>query len=169
MGLSIDGPRKLHDSCRIDRAGQPTFERVMAAMAILKKHGVYFNTLTVIHRGNADHGLEIYRFLKEHGDTFMQFIPLVERETDAEKDLPALDWATPPFYGYPTLPRRVSPLSVTPDALADFYIRMFEEWVRNDVGRVFGQFFDAVLGNVLGAPSGICCYSPVCGHGRQCC
>ena len=164
VGLSIDGPQKLHDSCRIDRAGQPTFERVLAAMAMLKKHGVHFNTLTVIHRGNAAHGLEIYRFLKEHGDTFMQFIPLVERETDAEEDQPALDWAAPPFYAYPTPPRRVSSLSVTPAAFADFYIRVFDEWVHNDVGRVFVQFFDAGLGNVLGAPSGICCYSAVCGH-----
>jgi len=164
VGLSIDGPQKLHDSCRLDRAGQPTFERVLAAIALLKKHGVPFNTLSVIHQGNTAHGLEIYRFLKEHGSAFMQFIPLVERERDAEKDLPALDWAAPPFYGYPTLPRRVSPLSVTPDAFADFYIRVFDEWVRNDVGRVFVQFFDAALGNVLGAPSGICCHSAVCGH-----
>ncbi|MBU4201414.1 MAG: anaerobic sulfatase maturase [Verrucomicrobia bacterium] len=164
VGLSIDGPQKTHDFCRIDRAGQPTFERVMAAMAMLKEHEVPFNTLTVIHRGNAAHGLEIYRFLKEHGGAFMQFIPLVERETDAEKDQPALDWAAPPFYGYPTRPRRVSPLSVTPDAFADFYIRVFDEWVRKDVGRVFVQFFDAALGNVLGAPSGVCCYSAVCGH-----
>ena len=164
VGLSIDGPQKLHDSCRIDRAGQPTFERVLAAMAIFKKHGVPFNTLTVIHRDNAAHGLEIYRFLKEHGAAFMQFIPLVEREPDVQKDQPALDWAAPPFYGYPTPPRRVSPLSVTPDAFADFYIRMFDEWVQNDVGRVFVQFFDAVLGNVLREPSGICVYSAVCGH-----
>ena len=164
VGLSIDGPQKLHDSCRMDHAGQPTFERVLAAMAVLKKHGVSFNTLTVIHRDNAAHGLEIYRFLKEQGDAFMQFIPLVEREKDAEKDEPALDWAPPPFYGYPTLPRRVSPLSITPDAFADFYIHVFDEWVRNDVGRVFVQFIDAALGNVLGAPSGVCYYSAVCGH-----
>ncbi len=77
-----------------------------------------------------------------------------------------LPWTGPPlfFYGYPILSRRISPLTVTPDAFADFYIRVFNEWVRNDVGRVFVQFFDAALGNVLGAPSGVCCYSAVCGH-----
>ena len=64
---------------RVDKGGQPTFDRVMRGMETLKRNGVEFNTLTTVHRANADHPLEVYRFLKENGSGYMQFIPIVER------------------------------------------------------------------------------------------
>jgi uncharacterized protein len=79
VGLSIDGPRECHDRFRIDKGGKPTFDAVMRGLNVLKKHRVDFNTLTVVHRANASHPLEVYRFLKETGSGFIQFIPLVER------------------------------------------------------------------------------------------
>lgn len=79
VGLSIDGPRNLHDCYRVDKGGQPTFDRVLRGLRYLKKHGVEFNTLTVVHRKNSYFPLETYRFLKEIGSGFMQFIPIVER------------------------------------------------------------------------------------------
>lgn len=81
VGLSIDGPRELHDAYRVDKGGRPTFDRVMHGMETLKRSGVEFNTLTTVHRANAEHPLEVYRFLKENGSGFMQFIPIVERIT----------------------------------------------------------------------------------------
>jgi uncharacterized protein len=50
VGLSIDGPRDLHDTYRVDKKQNPTFEKVMAGLEILKKHRVDFNTLTVVNR-----------------------------------------------------------------------------------------------------------------------
>jgi uncharacterized protein len=79
VGLSIDGPRDLHDTYRVDKKQNPTFEKVMAGLAILKKHRVDFNTLTVVNRANSKRPLEVYRFLKEIGSSYIQFIPLVER------------------------------------------------------------------------------------------
>jgi serine-type anaerobic sulfatase-maturating enzyme len=79
IGVSIDGPRELHDAYRVDKGGQPSFDRVMRGIETLKRHGVDFNTLTTVHRANADSPLEVYRFLKEHGSGYMQFIPIVER------------------------------------------------------------------------------------------
>jgi uncharacterized protein len=79
IGLSIDGPEEIHDFYRVDKGGQPTFARVMRGLGILKKHGVEFNTLTVIHRKNSYHAREIYRFLKEIGSKYLQFIPVVEQ------------------------------------------------------------------------------------------
>ncbi|MEO6923456.1 MAG: radical SAM protein, partial [Bryocella sp.] len=79
IGISIDGPRELHDTYRVDKGGQPTFDRVMHGMDTLKRSGVEFNTLTTVNRTNGDHPLEIYRFLKENGSGHMQFIPIVER------------------------------------------------------------------------------------------
>jgi len=79
IGLSIDGPRRLHDIYRVDKGQKPTFDRVMAGMRLLKKHKVEFNTLTVVSASNVKHPLEVYNFLREMGSGFIQFIPLVER------------------------------------------------------------------------------------------
>ena len=73
----------MHDGYRLDRGGRPTWEKVMRGLRVLKKHRVEFNTLTVVHRRNYRHALEVYDFLRESGSGFMQFIPLVELQPSA--------------------------------------------------------------------------------------
>ncbi|HEV8574212.1 MAG TPA: anaerobic sulfatase maturase [Dehalococcoidia bacterium] len=100
VGLSIDGPRDLHDVYRVDKRQRPTFDDVMRGLAFLKKHGVEFNTLTVVNRANSQHPLRVYRFLKEIGSGFIQFIPLVERAPAGPapaEDLLQLTFAAPPL------------------------------------------------------------------------
>jgi len=83
IGLSVDGPQHIHDAYRVDKGGRPTFDRVMAGLALLKKHRVEFNILTTVHAANAEHGLEVYRCLRDEvGTQFMQFIPIVERDNE---------------------------------------------------------------------------------------
>jgi len=83
IGVSVDGPRDLHDAYRVDKGGAPTFDRVMAGVELLQKHGVEYNILTTVHAANVDHPLEIYRFIRDEiGANFMQFIPIVERDND---------------------------------------------------------------------------------------
>ena len=79
VGLSLDGPARLHDTYRQDKQGRGTFAKVVAGLRLLKKHRVDFNTLTVVHRANARRPLEVYRFLRDIGSGYLQFIPLVER------------------------------------------------------------------------------------------
>jgi uncharacterized protein len=88
VGISIDGPAALHDAYRVDKGGKPTFARVMAGMQVLKRHKVEFNTLTTVHRKNSRQALEVYRFLREVGSGYMQFIPLVERKADTAAKAP---------------------------------------------------------------------------------
>ena len=84
VGLSIDGPREIHDHCRITKHAEPTFDQVFAAAKMLQKHGVRFNTLTCVHRYNASRPFDVYRFLRrEIGSTYIQFIPIVERVSGA--------------------------------------------------------------------------------------
>nr|WP_240648444.1 radical SAM protein [Pararobbsia silviterrae] len=79
IGISIDGPRELHDAERVDRRGRPTFDLVMRGVALLRKHGVRVNTLTVVNRVNAKRPIDVYRFLRDEiGSTYIQFIPCVE-------------------------------------------------------------------------------------------
>lgn len=163
VGISIDGPAHLHDAYRVDRGGQPTFARVMAGLQVLRKHGVEFNTLTTVHRKNAAHPLEVYRFLRGAGSRYLQFIPIVERNSATGKD--GLWLAPPPDHeDAAALDSQVTPWSVRPVEYGDFLCRIFDEWVQRDVGQVFVQQFDAALANWAGEPAGICVFSENCGR-----
>jgi uncharacterized protein len=164
VGVSLDGPRALHDAHRVDRGNAPTFDRVLAGVALLKKHAVDFNTLTTVHRANVTQPLEVYRFLREVGSGYLQFIPIVERAAP-ETETRGLWLAEPPDSdGASGLDRKVTPWSVRPAEYGNFLCRIFDEWVQRDVGRVFVQHFDAALANWTGNPAGICVFSPTCGR-----
>ena len=165
VGLSIDGPRKIHNQYRVTKSGQPTFDLVMSGVELLAKHGVSFNTLTVVNDHNSLHPLKVYRFLKNIGQGHMQFIPAVERRPDDFAVGLGMGFAMPLFYSGSAAHTQVTPWSVDPRRLADFYISIFDHWVRHDVGRVFVQFFEVALANWLGAGSGLCNFSPRCGLG----
>jgi uncharacterized protein len=154
IGISIDGPRDLHDLHRVDKSGRPTFDRVMRGLRLLQKHGVEYNILTTVNRVNADHPLEVYRFLRdEAGATWMQFIPAIER-LDNEGVSLCQEGNT------------VSERSVLPEQFGNFLSAIFDEWVQYDVGRVFVQTFEAMVRNWLGLPSsGMCVFDATCGHG----
>jgi uncharacterized protein len=158
VGLSIDGPRELHDHYRVDKGGQPSFDRVRRGMGYLKKHGAEFNTLTVVQRHNSYHPLEVYRFLKEAGSGFVQFIPIVERI--AAKPNPAGLVLISPSGEEPA---QVSEWSVEPVQYGKFLCAIFDEWVRHDVGRVYVQSFDVALESWLGMQPALCIFRETCG------
>lgn len=160
VGLSIDGPRALHDTYRLDKGKKPTFERVMHGLSLLKKHRVEFNTLTVVSASNVKHPLEVYDFLRETGSGFIQFIPLVERLPPAGEE--GLDFAEPPEPGQPASP--VTRWSVNAELYGDFLIQIFDQWIRRDVGKVFVQLFDVSLGIWSGAGAGLCVFLENCGR-----
>ncbi len=158
VGVSIDGPRELHDYYRVDKGQQPTFDKVMRGIQKLKDAAVRFNTLTVVHRQNSTRPREVYRFLKEIGSDFMQFIPVVERV--AEQPAPnGLVLLSPDS----TSPAAVSDWSVEPLAYGEFLCTIFDDWVRNDVGSTFVQIFDVALESWLGMQPSLCVFSETCG------
>lgn len=150
VGLSLDGPRELHDAFRHDAAGNSVFDRVVAAARRLQAAGAEFNVLCTINSANAKHPLDVYRFFRDElGARFIQFIPIVEVET-------------PPSPGQPGA---VSDRSVSPEDYGSFLSAIFDEWVRNDVGEMFVQFFDGVLAAYLRGYSSLCVLRPTCGEG----
>lgn len=164
IGLSIDGPRELHDTYRVDKRQQPTFDKVIAGLEVLKKHKVEFNTLTVVNRKNSQHPLKVYRFLKEIGSGFIQFIPLVERKADTHFNPHALELAMPPqIEDASEAECPVTSWSVRAEDYGRFLVAIFEDWVRKDVGNVFVQLFDVALGNWMGMGGGLCVFSEKCG------
>ena len=162
IGLSIDGPRTLHDTYRVDKGQKPTFERVMHGLALLKKHEVEFNTLTVVNASNVKHPLKVYDFLRETGSGYIQFIPLVERLPAGGGGKHGLALAEPPEPGQPPSP--VTRWSVNSGLYGDFLIEIFDQWVRRDVGRIFVQMFDVSLGIWSGAGAGLCIFLENCGQ-----
>ena len=158
VGLSIDGPRELHDTYRLDKGGQPTFDRVMRGIETLKRNGVEFNTLTTVHRANADHPLAIYRFLKENGSGFMQFIPIVERIAH-QVTADGLQLISPDFGEA----AQVASWSVEPRQFGRFLCAIFDEWVRKDVGRYYVQLFDVSLEMWAGMEASLCVFRKQCG------
>ena len=164
VGLSIDGPRELHDRYRVDKGQKPTFDAVLRGLEYLKKHRVEFNTLTVVNRANSREPLKVYRFLKEIGSGFLQFIPLVERLPASLTAAPGLTFAEPPDPAHPAAANSaVTPESVQAGQYGDFLCGIFNEWVRQDVGKVFVQLFDVALGNWMGLGSSLCVFAEKCG------
>lgn len=163
VGISIDGPRDLHDAYRVDRRGQSSFDRVMRGVNVLKRHKVEFNTLTVVNNLNAKQPREVYRFLTKIGSSYLQFIPLVEREVVSPGSSPCL--APPPQSPAPQEGSvGVSSWSVRPEDYGTFLATIFNQWVKRDVGRIYVQIFDCTLGAWIGAGPGLCVHAPECGN-----
>lgn len=164
VGLSVDGPAELHDAYRVDKGQRGSFERVMRGLQFLQKHKVEYNTLTVVNRKNSKHPLKVYRFLKEIGSTFLQFIPIVERKPDSESKELGLDLASPPAMKVDDEHAMVTPWSVTAVDYGNFLTRIFDAWVKEDVGQTFVQAFDVALSNWMGLGGALCVFSEKCGR-----
>ncbi len=171
VGLSIDGPKDIHDRYRVTKGRKPTFDRVFATSKLLKKYGVPFNTLTCINRFNARRPLDVYRFLRrEVGSTYMQFIPIVEYK-GFEKTAPHLwDNEALPKDGDPeTHPGAensiVTDWSVDADDWGYFLCKVFDEWNNRDRGKVLVNHFETLVSQHMGLGSQICIYSEFCGKG----
>jgi len=167
VGISIDGPREIHDRYRVDKGGKPTFDKVMRGLDVLRRHKVDYNVLTTIHAANEHQGREVYRFLRDEcGAEFMQFIPIVERATPETLVAANAGWGERgqlrPLYVLDG--SLVTDRTVSPEGYGRFLIDVFEDWVRLDIGTVYVQMFDSALANWVGEPGGMCVHAETCGE-----
>ena len=137
VGISIDGPQTYHDAYRCQ-----SFEKVMRGIQLLQQHHVEWNAMATVNHLNADHPVEFYRFFKDIGCQYLQFTPVVERDSREQ----------------------ITDTSVTPEQWGRFLCGVYDEWKQKDIGRIFVQLFDATLANWVGEPPGICSMSPYCGR-----
>jgi len=168
VGLSVDGPREMHDALRVDKGGKGTFDDVMRGWECLNRHGVDVNILCTVNAANADHPVELYRFFRDElKTTFIQFIPIVERTTPETLPLANAGWSergSDPRPLYLLEGDRVTDRSVGAEQWGRFLIGVFDEWVKADVGKVYVQMFDAALASWLGLPASMCIFSETCGN-----
>jgi len=156
VGISLDGPRDIHDRFRLDQGGRPSFDQVMAGLERLKEHGVEFNTLTTVSRAGEGRGKEVYKFLKSVGSYYMQFLPVVEYvRMQGEKSRPVIV--------EPKAPGAVhASWSVTAGEFGKFMCDIFDEWVKQDIGKYYVQLFDAALSAWCGQRDGVCIFGRSC-------
>ena len=168
IGLSLDGPKEIHDAYRHDRGGHPTFDRVMKALQIMAINGVEYNTLSTINNRCSGRGREVYQFMRSVSK-YMQFLPVVEmvKELVSEDEQTGI---SPQRQRVPIVPpgtsgAKVAPWSITPKAFGRFMCDIFDEWVINDVGERFVQLFDITLAQWCGVQPSLCSFCPTCGDG----
>jgi len=148
VGISLDGPREMHDVYRKDKGNRGTFDRVIHGIRLLKDYQVDFNILTCVSAANAEKPLEVYHFLRDEvGAEFIQFIPIVEweRPTDPQKE------------------RKLSERSVNGEQYGYFLNSIFDDWLAHDLSKIFVQIFDTSFGHWIGAPGGLCVFQETCG------
>jgi uncharacterized protein len=135
VGLSLDGPAECHDAYRVNRAGQPSHAGAVRGLRLLRSYGVHCDVLCVLHAGNASSPLPVYRYFRDLGVTHLQFLPLVA----------------------------AGPATAAPEAVGEFLCAVFDEWIRNDLGRIAVQTFDEAFRPACGQPHALCTFRETCG------
>jgi len=141
VGISIDGPKELHDCYRVTKGGTVTHKQVMRSLRRLRKHGITVDVLCVVHHRNVRHPATVYRFFKSLGVKFLQFLPLVVRQGK----------------------NGVSAETVPAEAYGTFLCTIFDEWIRNDIGRIVIQNFDEAERPFRGKDHVLCVFRETCG------
>jgi uncharacterized protein len=170
VGLSLDGPADLHDAYRVSKGKKPTHHLVMRGFHLLRRHRIPCDIVCVVNDRNVRHARRVYRFFKEMGATYVGFLPVVERVGSLPEVQPA--GSPPPGTGSPDsptgggrshLPRIVTRETVPARAYGSFLITIFDEWVRNDIGRIMVQIFDEAARPLRGLDHSLCVYRERCG------
>lgn len=171
VGLSIDGPRELHDTYRKTRSGKPTFDYVIAAAKLLREAEVPFAALCVVNRINAKYPKEVYRFLADELGTWrVQFNPAVEPTIFKTGAPGAMDHSNAPKQDAPRA-RPGHPLSIVtdwsvdPDDYGDFLCGVWDEWIATDFGRIHVNLFETAVAQSMGLPAQTCTQAQFCGKG----
>ncbi len=141
VGLSLDGPRKLHDCYRVTKGQKPTHREAMRGYKLLRQHRIPCDLLCVVHAQNVNHPIEVYRFFKQIKAQYIGFLPLVERAPEGG----------------------VSDRSVPAQALGRFLCTIFDEWLQRDIGRVMVQMFEEVARSAMGQEHALCIFRKTCG------
>ncbi len=173
VGLSIDGPEEMHNAYRKTRGGQGAWAQAMRGLKALQTYGVQYNLLTVINSVNVQHPKEVYRFLRDTGARYLQFIPLVERAGDDASKKWGFSLSSPPVLGQHfsssggrvQQQTQVTPWSVPALEFGKFLSEVFSQWVRRDVGRMFVMNFESFLSKFCGNKgASSCTFGEVCGR-----
>ena len=143
VGISLDGPEHLHNNYRLTKTGEPTFQKALNGYQLLKKYGINWEILCVINAFNVHHPLEVYRFFKSLSAKYISFLPLVNRDLNAQTG--------------------VTPDSVPATAFGDFMVAVFDEWQEHDIGNIRIQLLEEALRTAFQQDHTLCVFKITCG------
>jgi len=126
VGISLDGPKEIHDRYRKDASGQGTYNKIMASIRLLEKYRVDYNVLTVVTAATARSGQKIYNFYKKNKIHYQQYIECL----DPLREMPG-----------------GQEYSLTPKRYETFLKSLFDAWyldVKADKS-VYNRYFDNLL------------------------
>ena len=115
----------------------------MRGYKLLRQYGVNCDILCVVNAHNVLYPIEVYRFFKEIEAPYVSFLPMVERDSNAE--------------------RGVNPDTMPAEAWGDFLCAVFDEWVEQDVGVIKVQIFEEATRTAFNQEHSLCIFRPVCG------
>jgi len=142
VGVSLDGPREVHDARRVDAGGNGTFDRVMKGIAHLDVAGVEYNILTVIHEGNVGRAGELVNFFANNRFAFIQFIPCMDFRSQ-QVDRPGV-------------------FTVTPEQYGAFLCEAFDHWYGDGPPKLSIRLFDNLLSLYAGREAEQCTHRAAC-------
>jgi uncharacterized protein len=143
VGLSLDGPKEMHDRHRVTKDQRPTYEQTMRGYELLRRHRIDCDILCVVNAHNVQHPLQVYRFFRQINAQYLTFLPLVEPQPDAEAG--------------------VSLRSVPAEAWGVFLCSIFDEWLSQDIGRIKVQIFEEAARTAFNQEHSLCIFRPTCG------
>jgi len=146
IGLSLDGPEHIHDHYRLDKGNHTTWHTVQEKAVILLDEGVVVNAMCCITDHSSDKAEELYHYYKSMGFTWMQFIPIVERDRND--------------------PSKAAPFSVTDEKFGQFLIRLFDLWLadfKDGIPTTSIRHFESVFYSYVGLEAPECSFMKECG------
>ena len=143
VGISLDGPKVIHDSCRVDLKEKGSFNRVMKSIELLNNYGVDYNILCVVTSYTARHINKVYSFFKKNNFKYLQFIPCL----DPLDEIPG-----------------GNEYSLTPERYTYFLKCLFDEWYKDiKSGNIVSiRYFDNLIEMLAGYPAESCGMSGMC-------
>jgi uncharacterized protein len=143
VGISLDGPQEIHDRYRVTKNQRPTHTQAMRGYDLLQKYRIPNDILCVVNSHNVHYPLEVYKFFRQIGARYIGFLPLVEPQPQTEKG--------------------VSQRTVPPEAFGVFLCAIFDEWMRQDIGRINVQIFEETTRTAFGQEHSLCIFRKTCG------
>ncbi|MHB8810252.1 MAG: anaerobic sulfatase maturase [Desulfobulbaceae bacterium] len=140
VGCSLDGPAEIHDRYRTTEKGKPTHASVMGGIEMMQRHGVDFNIMTLVSQANVHKAGELYRYFRDQGFFFQQYIPCVEFD---EKG-------------------KLQPFAINGPEWGAFLCGIFDEWFPDDIHSVSVRHFDTILAKLVANKTDTCTIGKEC-------
>lgn len=142
VGVSIDGPKDIQDKRRNYRNGRGSYNDVMKGISNLRKEGVPFNIITVVHEDNVNRVEELFEFyLKEKFD-YIQFIPCMDfMSQDSSGEAKFL---------------------ISKEDYGKFLCQAFDKWYNTGKPRINIHHFVNLFSMLTGHQSHMCFFSDSC-------